>query len=68
MTTATQVIRRLPLVKQNTGLSRSTIYLLIKQGKFPAPIQLAPRAVGWVGSEIDEWIATRIKEARKGGE
>jgi len=58
-----QTILRLPVVKARTGLSRSTIYLRISEGAFPKPVSLGPRAVGWVESEIAEWIASRI-EAR----
>ena len=58
-------ILRLPAVKQRTGLSRSTIYLRVAQGTFPAPVSLGARAVGWVESEVDEWLARRIEESRR---
>lgn len=57
-------ILRLPEVKARTGLSRSTIYLRIAEGKFPPPINLGERSVGWVESEIDAWIAKRIEISR----
>jgi len=47
-----------------TGLSRSTIYALISHGEFPSQIQLGPRAVGWVASEITDWIEARIDQSR----
>lgn len=31
----------------------------MSNGTFPPPIQLGPRAVGWLEHEIDEWIASR---------
>ena len=52
----TNFILRLPAVKLRTGLSRSSIYLRISQGKFPAPVSLGARAVGWIESEIDDWL------------
>ena len=58
-------ILRLPAVKARTGLSRSTIYLYISKGHFPAPIPLGYRAVGWVESEIDHWITKHIEESHK---
>ncbi len=58
-------IIRLPQVKQRTGLSRSTIYALIKAGQFKAPISLGARAVGWLESDISEFIEDRIKASRK---
>lgn len=60
-------ILRLPEVKKQTGLARSTIYLRISEGSFPKPINLGVRAVGWVDTDISEWIQARIKESRKGG-
>ena len=58
-----ETILRLPVVKARTGLSRSTIYLRISQGRFPAPISLGGRAVGWLASAIDAWISERIQTA-----
>jgi prophage regulatory protein len=48
----TNSILRLPGVKANTGLSRSTIYLRIAEGVFPKPVSLGGRAVGWPSVEI----------------
>lgn len=42
------------------GLSRSTIYVLVKDGSFPSPIQVGRRAVRWLASEVDAWIDSRI--------
>ena len=57
-------ILRLKDVIAMTGLSRSTIYLRMEQDKFPQQINLGSRAVGWISSEIKEWIEERIKESR----
>ena len=59
-------ILRLPTVKDRTGLSRSTIYLRISEGTFPKPISLGSRAVGWIESEINEWLDQRIESSRVG--
>ncbi len=58
-------ILRLPSIKEQTGLSRSTIYLRIKNGKFPKPISLGDRAVGWLEKDIDDWLEQRIKESQE---
>lgn len=60
-------ILRLPDVKSRTGLSRSTIYLLISKNKFPSSVSLGDRAVGWVEKEIDQWIVDQIKNSRCSG-
>ena len=44
-------------VEAKTGLARSTLYRLMKDGKFPLPYPLTgSRAVAWLSTEIDEWI------------
>ncbi|RTZ73182.1 MAG: AlpA family transcriptional regulator [Gammaproteobacteria bacterium] len=58
-------ILRLPSVKARTGLSRSTIYLRISEGRFPKPVSLGGRAVGWIEAEINDWLDQQIKASRK---
>lgn len=55
-----QQILRLPAVKSESGLSRSTIYLRIAQGLWTKPISLGARAVGWPSSEVAAINAARI--------
>lgn len=50
---------REPLVHEITGLSRTTRWRLEREGKFPARRKLSDNAVGWVESEIRDWIASR---------
>ena len=57
-------LSRLPQVQARVGLSRSAIYSLKAQGKFPAPITLG-RSIAWVDCEIDDWIKSRM--ASRGG-
>ena len=59
MTQNQERILRLEEVKKTTGLSRSSIYSFIKAGKFPSTIPLGARAVGWLESEINDWVAQR---------
>jgi prophage regulatory protein len=58
-------ILRLPAVKIRTGLGRSTIYLYVSQGTFPKPVRLGKRAVGWLESEIQDWLQRQIDASRK---
>ena len=58
-----EILRRRE-VQARTGLSRSTIYEKIKNRTFPLPISLGSKSVGWIRSEIDEWIAERIRFSR----
>ena len=59
---------RLPEVMARTGLSRSTIYVRLEQGRFPKPVSLGARAVGWIEAEVDEWMRERIAESRSDAE
>ena len=59
-------ILRRPQVQQRTGLSRSTWYQYIKDGEFPKSIALGPRSVGWLESDISDWIAERVTISRSG--
>ena len=50
---------RLSKVKEITALSTSTIWRLEKAGKFPKRRKIGLRAVSWLNSEIEEWMASR---------
>ena len=50
-------ILRYPEVTLRTGLSRTTIWRLERTGDFPPRRQLSPNAVGWIESDVEEWIA-----------
>lgn len=54
---------RLPTVVQRTGLSRSSIYALVSDGLFPAPVRIGRRAVAWRESDLDHWAAGRTRTA-----
>jgi prophage regulatory protein len=51
---------RLHEVRHQVGLGRSAIYLKIKTGDFPSPYPLGIRAVGWLSTDVDAWIDSRI--------
>ena len=53
-------ILRIPAVKSESGLSRSTIYLRIAQGLWTKPVSLGYRAVGWPSDEVAALNAARI--------
>lgn len=59
----TRIIRR-PEVEARTGLKRSQIYALAKQGCFPKPIKITSRSSGWVETEIEVWVQDRIRKSR----
>lgn len=55
-------IIRLKEVTHLTGLARSTIYKYLAEQRFPKSVPLGDRSIGFLESEIQEWILDRIKE------
>ncbi len=55
---------RIGAVLQRTGFSRSMLYAEIAKGNFPRQVSLGARSVGWIESEVDEWIRQRILASR----
>lgn len=55
---------RLSEVRGRVPYSRATIYRLITAGLFPRPYSLGARAVAWLESEVDAWIAARVEAAQ----
>lgn len=58
-----ETLLRRPAVRSHTGLSDTRIDELEQMGRFPRRVLISARAIGWVASEIDEFIRERI-EAR----
>jgi prophage regulatory protein len=61
----TTILRR-KQVEARTGLSRSSIYRLMDEEKFPRPVTLGAHAVGWIESEIEAWLAEKVQASRGG--
>jgi len=59
-------IIKLPAVRELTTLSSATIYRLISKGEFPKQIKLAERSSGWLKSEVDDWLESKVNQ-RDGG-
>ena len=55
-------------VEARCGISRSTVYRLMRSGQFPTPIKVGPRAVRWPASEIEAWIASRLRATGDGAQ
>jgi prophage regulatory protein len=55
---------RLPDVKAVTGLSKTSLYAMIREKSFPAPVRVGPRSVAWVRSEVKQWAVERVHASR----
>jgi prophage regulatory protein len=61
------VVLRLETIQRILALSRSAIYARMAAGDFPPPLHLGPRAIGWLQSDIDAWLESRIRGDLKQG-
>lgn len=64
MAKTAKAVLRLPTVMNRCGISRSFIYARMRTGDFPRPIPIGKRAVAWLESEIENWLAAKVKAAR----
>jgi prophage regulatory protein len=51
---------RFPAVRERTGLSRSTIWRLERQGTFPRHHRISANAVAWIEDDIAKWIQSKV--------
>jgi prophage regulatory protein len=51
---------RFSAVRERTGLSRSTIWRLEREGGFPKHRKISANAVGWLEQEVNEWVLWRV--------
>lgn len=58
---AKKLIRRRE-VEARIGLAYSTIYVMMADGKFPRPIKIGRRAVGWIEEDINNWLSNKITQ------
>ena len=57
-------MRILPLtdLRKLVLYSPQHIYRLERAGKFPKRVRLGPNRVGWIESEVHEWLKKRIDD------
>jgi prophage regulatory protein len=55
-------ILRIAQVRERTGLATSSIYKAMADGRFPKPVSLTERTVGWIEAEVDDFVSGRIRE------
>lgn len=51
-------------VLERTALSKSMLYRLLRQDKFPLPTPMSKRSIGWFEDEIENWLQ-RSKATRR---
>lgn len=58
----TERVIRKPELMARIGLSDASIWRMERRGTFPKRIQLGGNSVGWLQSEIDQWLQDRAAE------
>ncbi len=51
---------RLSAVEDLTGCKKSTIYNLMRAGKFVQPVRISARCTAWPESAVLQWVQDRI--------
>lgn len=52
-------------VEAITGLKKSSIYTLMREGKFPKCVYVTSKSVAWPESKVYAWVDERIAEGAK---
>jgi len=64
-------ILRIPALVKKLGIGRSTVYDWLKPDSnrydptFPLSVKLGMKTVGWLESEIDAWLLSKIEQSRR---
>lgn len=54
-------VMRIQEVIELTGTSRSTIYRWVYEGNFIKPIRLSASSIGFLASEVEAWLDSKIQ-------
>ncbi len=59
-----KILRKKDVVSK-VGLSAVHLMRLVKWNRFPEPFSLGPASIGWLESEVDEWIQDKADRRLK---
>ena len=45
------------------GLSRTTLWRMVRAKTFPAPLNFGTQSVGWKKNEVEKWLKARLRAA-----
>jgi len=54
---------RIPDVERVAGIKKSTVYQLMREGKFPPCVRITRRLSAWPESAVLNWVQQRIRES-----
>ena len=50
-------------VEEASGLSRSSIYQMMAEGRFPKPLKVGRRAVRWNEDDLKQWQEALLEQS-----
>jgi prophage regulatory protein len=53
-------IMRRPEVLTLLGIATPTLYEMMRDGRFPRPVRVAAKAVGWPENVVHDWLRARM--------
>ena len=59
MTDSVEYLIAVTEVGKRVCLKRQTLYVMMREGRFPAPLKVGVKAVRWRSSEVEEWLNSR---------
>ncbi len=62
----THKILTLTQVQDRVLFSATHIWRMERAGKFPHRVKLGPNRVGWLETEINTWLESKLKERENG--
>lgn len=64
MQQGTERLIRKPELMSMIGLSDATIWRMERAGKFPRRVQIGGNSVGWLQSEVNDWLQSKAAERK----
>ena len=52
-----------PEIMKLLGVSDVTLWRMTREGRFPKPIRIGTRRIGWPEEIVQAWIEERVEEA-----
>ena len=56
---------RIDQVKEQTGLSKASIYKQIRLGNFPSGVKITSRSTAWPSDRVEDWINKQIAKSEQ---
>jgi prophage regulatory protein len=55
---------RFKTLREYVPSGRTTIWRMVKDGRFPAPVRIGKNGIAWRSDEVQNWIKSREKTGK----